>query len=298
MSRIKTPDMTERLTELERHRAPFVHATVVRAQAPSAAQPGDQAVIHTDGDIEGFVGGHCAAAAVRDTALDALENDRSVLLRILPDTTADFPTTPGAVVVVNQCLSGGALEIFLEPRLPPDVIHISGQTPIADSVAFFAEHVGFAVLRDDDEPSGALAAIVSIQGGDEPRAIERAITAGIPYIGLVASQKRGQDMIESMGLPARDKQSVHTPAGLPIGGRTPQEIALSILAEIVQENRSGKLKASPSRASVQIPPASTAIDPVCGMTVAISSETPHLALDGQDYWFCCVACRDRYAEEH
>src|SRR5699024_4382657 len=205
--------MTERLTEPERHRAPFVHATVVRAQAPSAAQPGDQAVIHTDGDIEGFVGGHCAAAAVRDTALDALENDRSVLLRILPDTTADFPTTPGAVVVVNQCLSGGALEIFLEPRLPPDVIHISGQTPIADSVAFFAEHVGFAVLRDNNAPTGALAAIASIQGGDEPSAIERAITAGIPYIGLVASQKRGQDMIESMGLSAQDKQSVHTPAG-------------------------------------------------------------------------------------
>lgn len=298
MSRLTTPDMTERLAELEGHRAPFVHATVVRAQAPSAAQPGDQAVIHSDGNIEGFVGGHCAAAAVRDTALEALENDRSVLLRILPDTTADFPTTPGAVVVVNQCLSGGALEIFLEPKLPPDVIHIAGQTPIADSVAFFAEHLGFAVLRDDSEPVGALAAIVSIQGGDEPRAVEKAITAGIPYIGLVASQKRGHGMIESMGLSPPEKQCVHTPAGLPIGGRTPQEIALSILAEIIQENRSGKLKASPTRTTVHVPPASTAIDPVCGMTVAISPETPHLALDGQDYWFCCVACRNRYAEEH
>src|SRR5699024_12440641 len=101
-------------------------------------------------------------------------------------------------------------------------------------------------------------------------------------------------MIESMGLSAQDKQSVHTPAGLPIGGRTPQEVALSTMAEIVQENRAGKLKASPSLASVQIPPASTTIDPVRGMTVAISPETPHVAMDVQDYWFCCVAWRTLY----
>src|SRR5699024_10284998 len=120
--------------------------------------------------------------------------------------------------------------------------------------------VGFTVLRDNNEPAGALAAIVSIQGGDEPRAIERAITAGIPYIGLVASQKRGQEMIESMGLSAQDKQSVHTPAGLPIGGRTPQEIALSIMAEIVQENRSGKLQTSRTHGSVRQPSSSTHTD--------------------------------------
>lgn len=297
MSLTMTLDMTDRIAELSQHRAPYVHATVVRAQAPSSARAGDQAVVHVDGSIEGFVGGHCAAGAVRHAALDVLEHNASLLLRILPDGTTHFPETTGASVVVNPCLSGGALEIFLEPRLPPDVVHIAGATPIADSVAYLADHLGFDVTRSD-EPAGALASIVSIQGGDEPAAVQAALAAGVQYIGLVASQRRGSLMIEEMQLSDADRRRVHTPAGLAIGARTPAEIALSIMAEIVQEHRVGDLTAATPPATVYVPPAASAIDPVCGMTVAIGPDTPHLTLDGQDYWFCCVACRDHYAAEN
>src|SRR4051812_28695072 len=96
---------------------PFVRATVVRAQQPSSAHPGDAAIVYADGSIEGFVDGQCAEVSVRTAALEALRLGETMLLRVLPGDGASFPETPGAHVVVNPCLSGGALEIFLEPLL-------------------------------------------------------------------------------------------------------------------------------------------------------------------------------------
>ena len=110
--------MAARVRELSAGRVPFVHATVVRAQVPSSAKAGDDAVVLPDGTIEGFVGGQCAETSVRTAALGALRDGETVLLRVLPDDSAPFPDSPGAQVVVNTCLSGGALEIFLRPMLP------------------------------------------------------------------------------------------------------------------------------------------------------------------------------------
>lgn len=99
--------MSERVQQLRRARTPFVHATVVRAQQPTSARPGDQAILLSDGTIEGFVGGHCAQNSVRKAALGALQAGESVLLRVLPDGDVHFPEAPGSCVVVNPCLSGG-----------------------------------------------------------------------------------------------------------------------------------------------------------------------------------------------
>ncbi len=127
--------MTARMTELVTERVPFVHATVVRAQVPASARPGDDAIVLADGSIEGFVGGQCAEGSVRVAALEALRDGESMLLRVLPEGESVFPESPGAHVVVNPCLSGGALEIFLEPLLPPPVIFLVGTMPIAQAVA-------------------------------------------------------------------------------------------------------------------------------------------------------------------
>src|SRR5919112_6509651 len=127
--------IAERAITLTRQRRPFVHATVVRAQEPTSARPGDAAVIIDDGTIEGFVGGLCAEGSVRAAALETLRDGRTLLLRVLPDGSAGFPETPGAQVVVNPCLSGGAIEIFLRPVLPAPVVRVVGGTPIADAVA-------------------------------------------------------------------------------------------------------------------------------------------------------------------
>ena len=141
--------ISERAGQLVRARTPFVHATVVRAEQPTSAHPGDEAIVLPDGTIEGFVGGQCAQNSVRQATRCALQTGESMLLRVLPDTEEHFPETPGASVVVNPCLSGGALEIFLAPWLPAPLVGIVGATPIADKLAQICEVVGFDVGRDD-----------------------------------------------------------------------------------------------------------------------------------------------------
>ncbi|GAA0486665.1 carbon monoxide dehydrogenase F protein [Paractinoplanes deccanensis] len=277
--------IAERAKELTNERRPFVHATVVRAQEPTSARPGDDAVILADGSIEGFVGGVCAESSVRAAALDSLRDGNTVLLRVLPEESAPFPETPGALVVVNPCHSGGAIEIFLRPVLPKPILGVAGDTPIGVAVRSLAEFLDFEVASSYD---GASAVVVAGLGRDEEQQIHAALEAGVPYIGLVASRKRGTAVLDAMRLTPEERARVHAHAGIDIGARTPKEIALSLLAEIVRELRGGLAPAVAVEAPRQ------AVDPVCGMTVTIDDSTPHAVVDGQDHWFCCTGCRDRY----
>lgn len=287
--------LEERIAELTLSRVPFVQATVVRAQEPSSAQPGDQAIVLADGAIEGFVGGHCAAGSVRRAALGVLESGTSVLLRVLPDTAASFPDSPGASVVVNPCLSGGALEIFLEPLLPSPALYLVGSSPTAEAVAALAPMLGFVVDRATDRcvPDGALAAIVSSHGGDEVGAVRGALDAGVGFVGIVCSRTRGAALLEELALPAAEKGRVHPHVGLDIGARTAPEVALSIMAAVVRAVRVDGLTAPVGAASRSVPSPATAVDPVCQMTVTIGPDTPHALVDGIEHWFCNPGCRDR-----
>lgn len=287
-----------RVGELVAQRRRFVRATVVRAQCPTSARPGDAAIVLPDGAIEGFVGGQCAEESVRATALDTLDSGESVLLRILPSDGASFPESPGAVTVVNPCLSGGAIEVFLEPKLPAAKLVIVGATPIAEALMTLGTHLGFAT-ESVDGPSGgsiddATAVLVASHGRAEEEAIRAALDAGVGFIGLVASVVRGRAVIESLELTDAERQAVHSPVGVEIGARTAEEIALSILAAVVRAVRVDALRAPASDDSTR---PETAIDPVCGMTVTIVDDTPHLRHDGADYWFCNPGCRTRHAEE-
>jgi xanthine dehydrogenase accessory factor len=208
---------------------PFVRATVVRAQRPSSVRAGDAAIVRPDGAIEGFVGGACAEESVRLHALRVLETGEPLVLRILPGD-GDAPAEEGAVTVSNPCLSGGALEIFLEPHLPAPRMTVVGDTPVARALVSLAAGLGYEIGDDADA-----AVVVASHGHGEEEALERALRADVPYVGLVASRRRGAAVLES--LEEHDRGRVHTPAGLDIGARTPEEIALSILAEIVSLRR-------------------------------------------------------------
>ena len=224
--------LVSRAAALEAERVPYVQAVVVRAARPASVQVGATALVHTDGSIEGFVGGHCAEPSVRLHALRVLETGEPLLLRIEPGP-GDQDAIDGAVTVHNPCISGGALEIFLEPHLPKPRLRVVGDTPIATALAELGRSAGFHVATDaaaDDE-----AVVVASHGRDEEQALAAALEAGVPYVGLVASRKRGPTVIEA--LEAEDRERVHTPAGLDLGARTPEEIALSILAEIVATRR-------------------------------------------------------------
>jgi xanthine dehydrogenase accessory factor len=288
--------IAERADELSRTGVPFVRATVVRAQEPSSARPGDRAIILADGSIEGFVGGQCAAGSVRTAALGALTSGESLLLRVLPDGTDSFPESPGASIVVNPCLSGGALEIYLEPLLPSPRLHVVGGSPIAEALADLAPALGIVVDRAEatSGPVGATFVVVSSHGGDEPGAVRAALDAGVGFVGVVCSRTRGAALLDELALSPEEAARVHVHVGLDIGARTAPEVALSILAELVREIRVGGLTTS---VTPQARPA-TAVDPVCGMTVTIGPDTPHAVIDGVDHWFCMPGCRERFLADH
>lgn len=292
-----TSSLSERIDELSRSRVPFVRATVVRAQEPSSAHPGDRAIVLADGSIEGFVGGHCAAGSVRTAALAALDSGDGVLLRVLPDTGEAFPETPGASIVVNPCLSGGALEIYLEPMLPSPVLHLVGASPTAEALATLAPALGFVVQRADDVsgPAGAVAVVVSTHGGDEVSAIRRALDAEVGFVGVVCSRTRGAAILDELAPTPEERARVHPHVGLDIGARNAPEIALSILAAMVRAIRVDGLTAAPAPAGSTAVLPRTAVDPVCGMTVTVMADTPHLRHDGTDHWFCNPGCRDAFA---
>lgn len=287
--------ISERAQQLLAARTPFVHATVVRAQPPTSAYPGDEAILLADGTIEGFVGGQCAQNSVRKAALGVLQAGESVLLRVLPDGDVHFPEAPGACVVVNPCLSGGSLEIFLTPQLPAPLIRIYGATPIADALMQLCAVLGYDVQREARETTDLAdtsAVVIASHGGPEAELIRTALDNGVGYIGLVASKVRGASILNELELSDVERARIHTPVGLPIGAKTPAEIAVSIAAELIAAVRDGSLMrpATPVNGG-----ACEAVDPVCGMTVPIGPATEHLELGGADYWFCCPGCRTAFA---
>ena len=287
-----------RAAELMAHGTPFVQATVVRAQCPTSTRPGDSAIILADGSIEGFIGGQCAESSVRVAAAALLESGEALLLRILPEGEADFPESVGAETVVNPCLSGGAIEIFLESKLPPPRVALVGTTPIADALELFAGHLGFAVHHSDSsvvDVDNCIAVLISSHGRHEGATIRAALDAGVEFIGLVASTARGDAVLDELQLGDEERRLVRTPVGIDIGARTAEEIALSILAELVGAIRLDGLR--PATASSVSERPESAIDPVCGMTVVVTPDTPHLVVNGIDRWFCNPGCRARHAEE-
>ncbi len=289
--------IADRVAALVADRRPFVQATVVRAQCPTSARPGDRAIVTADGTLEGFVGGQCAEGSVRTAALGVLDSHTPLLLRILPDDSDVFPESPGAETVVNPCLSGGAIEVYLEPMRPAPRVVVVGPTPIAGALGALGGHLGLAMEHDPAGPgpvAGATAVIVCSHGRNEPDSVRAALDAGVGYVGVVASHARGAALIDELDLDAEERRVVHAPVGIDIGATTAEEIALSILADVVRSIRLDGLRA-PTVQEVDRP--TEAIDPVCGMTVVVGDDTPHLRHQGIEHWFCNPGCRDRYADE-
>ena len=297
----------------------FVTATVVRAQRPTSAQAGNVALVLGDGTIEGFVGGVCAQQSVRVFALKAIETEEALLLRIVPDgpvgedpgTGREVPIEEGVVTAQNPCLSGGAIEIFLEPVLPAPRVLVVGDTPIAAAVLSLGAELGLDVVPVDggapDPSPGDLALVVAGHGRDELHTLRRGLETGMPYVGLVASHKRGAGVLAELradGVPDEHLELIDVPAGIDIGARTPAEVALSILAQIVAVRR-GERAAAPERARGPLPakpPGSAApplaIDPICGMTVAAVPGTPSVEYDGETVYFCCEGCATKFQAQH
>ena len=321
-----TGPLSARARELTAAGAAFVTATVVRVEHPTSVSPGNVALVHEDGSIEGFVGGVCAQNSVRLYSLKAIERGEPLLLRILPDGPGvaavksganvdgdSHPSTPtvheiaheeGSVTVQNPCLSGGAIEVFLEPFLPAPRMIVAGDTPIAAALMRLGPELGLDAVDSRGADGGAavpnaddLALVVAAHGRDERAILRTALEAGVRYVGLVASRTRGTavlDLLREDGVSEELLERVDTPAGLDIGARTPSEIALSILALIVEVRRRSS---TVPRSWAAVPP-TIAVDPVCGMTVAVSPDAVMLEHAGDTHYFCGEGCLRAFEQLH
>jgi xanthine dehydrogenase accessory factor len=318
--------LTERVHELATKGEAFVTATVVRVQHPTSVEPGTVALVRGDGTIEGFVGGVCAEHSVRLYSLKVIDSGEPLLLKILPDgpePTAvsegievnaghEIASEDGTVTVKNPCLSGGALEIFLEPLLPAPRVTVAGNSLIAAAVRSLGPELGFEIVTPEGTGAGSvapyaedLALVVAAHGRDELSVLRAGLEAGVPYVGLVASRKRGAAVIEELredGVAQELLDAIETPAGIDIGARTPAEIALSILAQIVALRR-GKASTVAGRtgrgasAAAAAATTSTAVDPICGMTVVVLADTPTVEHDGESSYFCCEGCKRTFEQQ-
>lgn len=283
-------ELSAQADSLRARRRPFVLATVVRAQRPTSAKPGDCALVLPDGTIEGFVGGDCAESTVRLQGIRLLGTGQSTLLRITPEAGSDELREDGVVTVGNPCLSGGTLEIFLEPQLPPALVVVHGDAPVARALVSVGQVLGYDVRAGADPlPEDADAVLVASHGRGEEPVLRTAVAAGVGYIGLVASRRRGAAVLQALEL---GHDVVHTPAGLDIGARTPEEIAVSVYAELIAAH-----PRVPSRVAAASPEPAQAPDPVCGMNVAVTSESLQLPHGGRMYYFCGPGCRQAFADD-
>ncbi|MBX5466308.1 MAG: XdhC family protein [Firmicutes bacterium] len=290
----------EWLAELERRGQPYALVTVVKVRRPSSARPGMRAVVTEDGALYGWVGGVCAQSQVVDAALATLARQEPVLLRLDPDPQDG--EEPGVVRRPLTCASHGAMDLLIEPRVGPPRLVVVGTTPVAEAVARVAEAAGAAVHRVSWEEreseadfrrrlASLVAAgsglVVATQGAYDEVAVSVGLQSPAGYLGLVASARRAEairDALRAAGVEGLDR--LHAPAGLPIGARTAQDVAVSILAEWVEARRP---HAEPAAA-----PLDTAVDPVCGMSVDLA-RTPYRAeYAGRTYGFCGPGCRERF----
>ena len=242
-------DLLTLAAELRRRGEPFALATVVRCERPTSAKPGAKALIRPDGRVAGWVGGACAEPVVAREALAALRDGQPRLVVLVGDGGRDPARTEGVVHFPMTCHSGGTLEIYVEPFLPKALLVLVGHGPVIETLATLGETAGYAVSVLPADATAALrglslgpnsSVVVATHGDVDEQALTRVLATPAGYVSLVASRKRAGAIVETLrrrGVPAEQLARLKAPAGLDIGAVTPEEIAVSILAEIIQARR-------------------------------------------------------------
>jgi xanthine dehydrogenase accessory factor len=327
---VRTTEFFEKLAILGRERQPFAVATVVARRAPISAHLGDRAIIYADGRMEGFVGGACAREIVRKQALELLRTRQARLVSIRPDAADFTESTDDHVVVPMSCASEGAVDVYIEPFVEAKCLVVVGATPVADALARAAAGLDYDVVRvleaseqRDVQPDtasgirvasldsladtvrsagGDVSAVVASQGHYDEEALRTILGSQVAYVGLVASRKRWatiRSLLAENGVGGLD--TVHNPAGIDLGARTSSEVAVSILAELIQaqaaQRPAGESAPQHPMQTPMTPPLAVAVDPVCGMQVDVAGAKHSANVDGTLYYFCCASCRSRFVKE-
>lgn len=296
-------ELLELATKLNRAHRPFVMATVVWSRSPTSGKSGATAIIESDGTMHGWIGGACAEPAVISEARKVLSDGTGRLMYLGPAEEIDGSLRDGVVTVPIACASEGALEVFMEPVLPQPQVVVVGGSPAVATLAGLLEVLNWRVtVVSDDEAAAGLAGldidagsavVVASQGHYDESALEAALTTTAGYVGLIASKRRAENVLGYLadrGVAKSQLERVHVPAGLDLGQIEHREIAVAILAELVQLRASGALGAGTEAAETP----AEAIDPVCGMTVEIATARWSSEHEGDTYYFCNVGCHKAF----
>jgi xanthine dehydrogenase accessory factor len=312
-------EFLKKTQELMAQGASFAVATVVRSLPPTSGKPGDKAIIHADGTMWGWIGGGCAQPVVAKEALKALADGRPRLVRI--SSSADGQKE-GIVDYTMTCHSGGALDIYIEPVLPRPHLVILGRSPVAQTLARLGRTIGYAISVVASEAAGEGFAdaelieakdftlpriadasrafiVVSTQGEGDEEALEQALRPGAGYVAFVASKIKAAKIFEYLktrGIGTEKLNRVRVPAGLDIHARSPEEIAVSILAQIIQVRGETGEPSPVMNAEAPVMDAE-AKDPVCGMSVEISKAKYRSEHEGRVFYFCCAGCKQAFEKE-
>jgi len=293
----------EEMGELTRRGEAFALATVVWRQGPSSSQPGSRAIITAAGELHGWIGGACAEPVVIREAQQVMADGTARLLLLGTPEQFGGGVPDGMTVVPISCQSEGALEVYIEPVLPAPHLVIVGDSPMTRTLASLARALGWRtdLVRGPDftaqAADGRSMVVVATQGHGDEEALEAAAAARPAYLGLVGSRRRGATVLGYLadrGVPQDQLDRVRVPAGLDLGPTTHQEIAVAILAELVQLRASGALAGASAEA--RAPAVVAAQDPVCGMAVTAGSSRP-VRYEGTDYYFCCAGCRQAFEQD-
>ena len=313
----------ERTIELNRAGQPFAVAIVVRAERPTSAKPGAKAIVTADGALTGLVGGSCAQPTVVREALKALQDGEPRLVRLCPPEKLGAAPREGVVEVALTCVSGGTLEVYIEPHLPRQHLVVVGHLPIAEALSrlgrvldYDVTVMGLDVTADrfpdadrilDRLDFSALNltaqafVVVATHGNYDEDALEGALRSDAAYVALVASRALAeaiQQYLRESGLSAEALARLKIPAGLDLGAVTPEEIALSILAEIVQLRRHPSANSiSPLFKTPPVVQPLEATDLVCGMMVDIATARYTSHYGGQVYYFCSAGCQRSFEKQ-
>jgi xanthine dehydrogenase accessory factor len=297
----------ERAVELTNSGESFVMATVVWRQGPSSGQSGSRAIITSDGKLHGWIGGACAEPVLIREAKKVMESGKAQMVWLGQE--ADFlgmHVPDGVLTVPMACQSEGALQIYVEPVNASPQVTIVGRSPMAITLQQLIEVMNWRVqILDFAEFTTSMVnsssvVIIATQGHGDEEATETALPAEPVYLGVVASRKRGAAVLsylEDRGFSKSQIDTVNLPAGLDLGHTTHREMAVSILAQLVQLRAAGSLTRKSTPNLLQMAQPTEVIDLVCKMTVAAEKSNRPFDYQGTTYYFCAPGCRTAFEKD-
>jgi len=294
-------------------------AVVVRREAPTSGKPGDKAIITQDGNVKGWIGGGCTKGIVIKEALAAIKEQTPRLVRIHPSDNLE--EQQGVKNYKMTCMSGGSVDVYIEPIMPVSKLRIFGRSHIAMALCNIATAAGFEVnvvtdLAEEEmftsaksvqplkgfesKPAPGEYTVVCTQGENDANSLLAAVQMNPRYLAFVASRKKANSIL--MGLKRQDVPheqlvKIKTPAGIDINAKTPEEVAISILAEIIREKRNGESSSNNVMQEEKELQEDLYINPVCKIPVQKSTAKYILEYEGEKVYFCCDGCKESFEKD-